>query len=325
MQPAAECPVCLVPLEYPAGLASGILRIQCRRCGTFHIDSFFADSLAAERGSKRQPSDKDRCAVGYWLRREQAAGRRPELDDDRWQRLTGDRYLPEPQEQLECLVRIVGSRTQLGVAATLTDWEEQYALGATSPKALRLLSKELERLGLAHRQGIPSVSPEVEQITLTLAGWSEYERLKRGGGTGHRAFLAMPFGRVDLDGTIVPVAKAACADCGFTLMRQDEQARPGIIDVQIRVAIKEARFLVVDLTYANLGAYWEAGFGEGLAKPVIYTVRHDHDAHVHFDTAHLSRVIWHEDRLDQARAQIAAMIRNAIPDARPASATDDEA
>ena len=58
MQPAAECPVCLVPLEYPAGLASGILRIQCRRCGTFHIDSFFADSLAAERGRATRPDIK---------------------------------------------------------------------------------------------------------------------------------------------------------------------------------------------------------------------------------------------------------------------------
>ena len=127
--------------------------------------------------------------------------------------------------------------------------------------------------------------------------------------------MAMPFGLSELDQTILPTARNAAKACDFHLSRVDEQPKPGLIDIQMRVAIEEARFAVVDLTFANSGAYWEAGYAEGLGKPVIYTVRKDHDERVHFDTAHLSRVIWEPDKLDRAEAQIKAMIRNKLPDA----------
>jgi len=39
----------------------------------------------------------------------------------------------------------------------------------------------------------------------------------------------------------------------------------------MRVEIRSAKFLVADLTDENRGAYWEAGFGEGLGKKVYYT------------------------------------------------------
>jgi len=36
-------------------------------------------------------------------------------------------------------------------------------------------------------------------------------------------------------------------------------------------AIRTARFVIADLTHDNNGAYFEAGFAEGLGLPVIYT------------------------------------------------------
>jgi nucleoside 2-deoxyribosyltransferase len=45
------------------------------------------------------------------------------------------------------------------------------------------------------------------------------------------------------------------------------------IDDQMRVALRTSRFVVADLTRGNRGAYWEAGFAEGLGRPVIYTCR----------------------------------------------------
>ena len=47
-------------------------------------------------------------------------------------------------------------------------------------------------------------------------------------------------------------------------------ATAGVIDNIMRMRIKEARFVIADLTHDNNGAYWEAGYAEGLGKPVIY-------------------------------------------------------
>jgi nucleoside 2-deoxyribosyltransferase len=70
--------------------------------------------------------------------------------------------------------------------------------------------------------------------------------------------------------------------------------------------IRTSRFLVCDVTHGNRGAYWEAGFAEGLGKPVIYTCRRDvfddrtHENHPHFDASHWVTVPW--DPADPAGA-----------------------
>ena len=58
---------------------------------------------------------------------------------------------------------------------------------------------------------------------------------------------------------------------GFDLFKSDDEPRAGLIDDQLRVDIQSSDFLIADLTHDNLGAYWEAGYAEGLGKPVIYT------------------------------------------------------
>jgi nucleoside 2-deoxyribosyltransferase len=59
------------------------------------------------------------------------------------------------------------------------------------------------------------------------------------------------------------------------------------------VEIRACRFLIADLTHANNGAYWEAGFAEGLGKPVTYTCKKSEFAKAsHFDTNHHLTVLW---------------------------------
>jgi hypothetical protein len=56
------------------------------------------------------------------------------------------------------------------------------------------------------------------------------------------------------------------------------------------------------------GAYWEAGFAEGLGKPVIYTCSHEAfaDPHrrPHFDTNYHLTVIWSIAELPKAAGQL---------------------
>jgi nucleoside 2-deoxyribosyltransferase len=124
----------------------------------------------------------------------------------------------------------------------------------------------------------------------------------------------MPFNNSRLDSIWLPMAREAVKATGFDLRRVDDQPEPGIIDNIMRVQIEEARFVVVELTGANLGAHWEAGYAEGLRKPVIYSCHRD-EKKIHFDTSHLTRIPWHEDQLESAAKQLKAMIRHMLPDA----------
>jgi hypothetical protein len=92
----------------------------------------------------------------------------------------------------------------------------------------------------------------------------------------------------------------------------------GLIDDQLRVALRRSRFVIADLTHGNNGAYWEAGFAEGLGRPVIYTCREkeweDGNQKTHFDTNHLVTVIWDPQRPNDAAERLTAIIRATLPD-----------
>ena len=66
------------------------------------------------------------------------------------------------------------------------------------------------------------------------------------------------------------IFKPSAKRAGFELVKLDDTPAAGLIDNRMRAAIQAADFVVADLSHDNLGAYWEAGYAEGLGKPVIY-------------------------------------------------------
>jgi len=74
---------------------------------------------------------------------------------------------------------------------------------------------------------------------------------------------------------------------------------------------------LADLTHHNKGAYWEAGFAEGLGKPVIYLCRkdvfEDKTQGTHFDTNHHLTVVWDPADLTDAAEKLKATIRATLP------------
>jgi hypothetical protein len=77
------------------------------------------------------------------------------------------------------------------------------------------------------------------------------------------AFMAMPFNNRLLDQVFEQCFQPAVEGAGFRLYRIIDNLGAGVIDDQLRVEIRKARFLVSDITDGNPGAYWEAGFAEG--------------------------------------------------------------
>ena len=127
--------------------------------------------------------------------------------------------------------------------------------------------------------------------------------------------MAMKFDDPELDSVVATCFVPAVQKAGFELRTLRDAQPCGVIDDQMRVALRNSRFVLADLTHGNHGAYWEAGFAEGLGRPVIYTCRrHEWEAQrTHFDTNHLVTIVWDPANLKPAEEQLIATIRATLP------------
>lgn len=291
--------------------------VECPRCGHFYITDTCSAVLGnPSRGNGLLAKDIAKAAVGCWLREQQKLGYVPILDTNVVPKLAEELRFPSVSDQIEAVLQLVGEKSDgPGDVVDLDSFIDQYAVGASTENAIEMLVEQLESRDLVRAKNLPSSYHEGANFRtrLTVQGWLAFEELKRGKTSGRRAFMAMPFGKADLEPTWLDTLRAAVKATGFTLHRVDDNPKPGSIDDQIRLQIKQARFLIVELTHANNGAYWEAGYAEGLGKPVIYSCHKDHKPH--FDVDHSLRIVWGADTMDDAAKLLKAVIRNAMPDA----------
>ena len=160
------------------------------------------------------------------------------------------------------------------------------------------------------------------EVNLTLEGWKQYEAEKRGEFEGNYGFLAMQFGEPDLEAFVREVMKPAVREAtGSDLVDMRDASKAGIIDNIMRVQIRGAKFVIADLTHDNNGAYWEAGYAEGLGKPVIYICekeKFESDDGPHFDTNHCTTVFWSKsrDNDDGFRQELTATLRRSLDESR---------
>ena len=125
----------------------------------------------------------------------------------------------------------------------------------------------------------------------------------------------MQFDDEDLDDFVQKVVKPAVKDgTGYDLVDMREVAQSGVIDNIMRVRIRDSAFVIADLTHDNRGAYWEAGYAEGLGKPVIYICEKTkfEDASTHFDTNHCTTVPWSRSDSDGFRQKLIATLRRSL-------------
>lgn len=178
------------------------------------------------------------------------------------------------------------------------------------------LALELVRKGLF--DGIPSETMDATDllnINLTLDGWERFEAEKRGQVSGNYGFIAMQFGDSILDPFVGEVLKPVVKEgIGYELLDMRDVSRAGIIDNIMRTQIRDSAFVIVDLTHDNAGAYWEAGYAEGLGKPVVYICEKGkfEDAKTHFDTNHCTTVLWDDSRDGSFGEEIVATLRRSL-------------
>ena len=313
---AGICPVCGSDNCNRQSIGSGRReRIRCPNCGDHEIS---AECLADIPSTISDDSTEARVAYGV---RKLPAGQliTTGLVTD----LAAQSKLPPALERIDNLLLHLAESLAPGKTRTLLAAHLQATVGAASMEEADWVLVQAWRQGLIDGRGdcnTQGYRGTVDDAFMTVAGWERHAELVKDGAGSRHAFMAMKFGDAELFGLYRDHLRPATEQTGFELRTTNEgHQTAGSIDNRMRVEIRTSRFMVCDLTHGNRGAYWEAGFAEGLGRPVFYICREDilknpsHVDHPHFDIRQQLIVPWNPDDPAPAMETLTATIRATLP------------
>ncbi len=307
-----KCPVCTTHLLREPDAHSVSTDFSCPNCGRFRLTS--SASVVVE--GKTERNLEARAILSHSIQKMQRLDRRPELHSVMVKNILKNNKLSTPAEQADNLILWLGDNTEdPGIEKVISAKTHQAIIGAISHANVEYVLKSLFQEKLI--EAIQTLDQDTP-ARLSFLGWKRYEELKRSISDSRKAFMAMEYGDPELDKIVDNYFRHAVSLTGFELIRLNDPDRQkaGLIDNRMRVEIRTSRFLIADLTHDNEGAYWEAGFAEGLGKPVIYTCSEKVFAKkkTHFDTEHHFTIRWDKDDPSKAAEELKVTIRATMPD-----------
>lgn len=308
-----ECPVCASVLRsVDANTGRDAKLYDCPRCGTFMLSGSLVASLPHLLASNLDGGAK----LSHAIRKAGTAGR-PILLATYTAEAIMKKPLPRPREQADLLVRWLAENLPGPGEMVWVKFDSLGSvIGAKSKAGFKLVVDHLLLTGLiTGHQSNEIGGGGRANVTLSFAGWEYYENLRSGSAVYRKGFMAMKFGDPVLNGVLENVFKPYAKRAGFDLTKLDDTPKAGLIDDRLRVEIQSADFLIADLTHDNLGAYWEAGYAEGLGKPVIYTCEKTKfsSSKTHFDTNYHLTIVWDAAAPEGAGKDLIATIRATLP------------
>lgn len=281
----------------------GVTAYDCPNCGRFYCQPSMLCELSDVKRAvlshaiwRAQPKDGDGVVIDV-----------PQIDAAKRD------SLPDPAEQIDLLVFFLGKKQKSpGSSVEVAQGNLRAKFGGVRHE------DELFVVDTARKEELVddrTSDRESHLLKLTFKGWKRFRDVQRGAMHSRTAFMAMPFKEDKVKRMVDDVFRPAVEQTGFMLKRVDDEPTAGQIVNKIRVDILTSRFVIADLTGNNNGVYWEAGFAEGLSKPVIYTCEKGffEESGTHFDIRQSLTVVWNESERERAREDIKATIRATLP------------
>jgi hypothetical protein len=327
--PTYKCPVCNSdvnkPREYIYSPEQPMISYSCPRCSDFDLPYHFNVTYLLNNDNRKI------AALSHWIRIKYESIKKdktkapPIILNEQLVNSIIKNPPPKPAEQADSFVLWLGSKAP-GENIEFQLKDQLSLIGSATSEELSIAIDYLIRAGLVQGKimrtggGLMGVD-----IALSFEGWQYYEELKRGATESHKAFMAMDYSNKTLEKIVNDFFRDAVKSTGFVLYRLDDVSKAGPIDDRLRVEIQTSRFLIADLSHNNSGSYWEAGYAEGLGKPVIYTcdkkIFDNPKTKPHFDTNHHLTIKWDKTNPEEAAKKLKATIRATLPEA--AKLTDD--
>ncbi len=311
----SNCPICNSQLNSTKQSDSNdSVYFDCTLCGEFYLSGSLVATLPKVLESHIDANVK----LSHAIKIMQDSNPKIQLNTTIVDRIL-EKPLPNLLEQIDLLIRWASKNIPgPGESIFIGPKTHRSVVGAKSVEGFKFLLDHLIESGLLILENSTSSMGNYGAMyaTLSVQGWKYAEQLEDGKISHKKAFIAMKFGVKELDDILENTFKPAAKRAGFDLSKLDDNPIAGLIDNNLRVNILNSEFIISDLTHDNSGAYWEAGYAEGLGKPVIYTCRKDvFDKHkTHFDTNHQYTVVWDANNLEDAGKKLTATIRATFPE-----------
>lgn len=307
-KPIDRCPVCNLQLEEPGRQErDDVFRINCGNCGPHRFTLEALEDLPGHA-----PDEQGRMAVSFRLTRTRADTL---VTSDMIAAFVHADGLPSPLERIDLLLEHMNrvSGGQPGVKVMLSPMLLRGPLACVHKAGALWVVNEALAQGL--------ISGERVEYAITAQGWQRHAAWLEGGARSTHAFMAMSFSEPAAWDMYTHHLVPAVAATGFELRTVNgSHQTAGSIDNRMRVEIRTSRFLVCDLTHGNRGAYWEAGFAEGLGRPVFYVCRaavlasEDREIAPHFDTRQQLIITWDPANPAPGMQALKDAIRATLPD-----------
>lgn len=151
--------------------------------------------------------------------------------------------------------------------------------------------------------------------------WLKAEQLQLINKNNKNVFIAMSFDDTDDLKSIRSAIERAISDAKFDSKIMDKIIHNEQIVPYMLKLIRDSRFMIMETTHPNMGAYFEAGYAEGLGKQVIVCCRktefdnqinntdQQKEKSIHFDIAQKQLLIWdnYEDLTNKLKQWIEAL------------------
>ena len=148
-----------------------------------------------------------------------------------------------------------------------------------------------------------------QSVQLTEKGENEYlkEVSRR---RSNIVFVAMAYGKDRTEKFYHSVLYPTIKKLKLQPFRMDtDNSKAGLIDNAMLYNIQTSKFVIAELSDKNPGAYWEAGYAEGLGIKVIYACeKKQFKKKLHFDVNHRNTVLWEEGDPQKAKEKLRAVI-----------------
>lgn len=129
---------------------------------------------------------------------------------------------------------------------------------------------------------------EDSYIQISPEGYARIDVLQKHTANSRNVLVAMKFG--DDTRNLREAIRKGITDAGYIAIFIDEVQHNEFITPELLKHIRDSKFVVVDLTHQNNGAYFEEGYAMGLGKPVIQLCQKD--TRLHFDIAQKNTIMW---------------------------------
>ena len=289
-----HCDVCGSPAN--SSINGFYLMVDCSRCGDFQLDRETPDDFPLTTRAEPQR------ALASSPHTQNAEAKRSAHSGAGFFTSLPQRSLPTPVEMSDNLLLWIDAQVEgrPGSPVSIPHNSPRIAasIGAIDGADVFWAVRNLEEQNLVKGTSRACFTDG----WITASGWARIEELKRAHLSSRYAFFARKFKNDELDTLYKDCLRRAVAETGYDLLPVTQRA--GRMNSIIEDEIRRCRFLIADLSDDNAGAYWEAGFAEGLGKDVIYICREKEkdgktDKKTHFDTDHRQTVRWDLGNLGQ--------------------------